>query len=658
MQNYEIDITNNEVHVLVAWPNAQKHLKYIKSIIEKYFTKFIEFPVDINNDLLIIKISKMYDLTHDEAVDRIKVCGFGKFSLFVVEDRKPHYQNIWRFGTGYTKTNTSISKCKNELREFLKHPFLLHSSNDQIEAKNNLRILLGSILNNNILNINEILTNNSEVFSFLNDVDDYLILRDFSPGDIDVLTRKTPKQYARLLGANHERLRFLNFNKDYPISPIDVVNVHHGIFCPIWCENMLTNKEFDNLKKVYRPNKEDLLFSLMYHYTLHKREIPELGKSLMNKIIIELGYKKLENLNYDNKRDCVYHLLKFLKKHNYSVPNPKDPKMYFDSNVAKYLRKKLYHEDLIYDPQKEIDFKKQIENLNLFDLAKNVANQYFKQKLKCVGIRRYNNICSTNSLMDTGFFEVTINANGAVHEYYLKIYYSEYKIILDSLTSSLTKSIKLSSQFLNTPIKLERHGKFMLSLEPFIRGKRIDEYIYENREKLTDKKIEQWLTSLKSSLKNANINHCDIHSRNIIISQDENVALLDFKTIKSNSERKISPITCFKSAPDDDNIAIEIVSGYLKNLLKGSELKGIYNPKIIPFIQKKFEEKFSKFNKNIKSGKVTIENFEKHVLENLEKTNASHLKDNLLDYYSKEEQFLFDFAETFATELHEIRLSN
>lgn len=619
LKQYKIDIKNNEIHVLVAWPNAQEHIKYIRSIVKKYFTKYTEFPLNINNELLISKICKMYDLTYNEATNRVQVCGLGKFSVFVIEDKEPHYQNIWRFGTGYTKTNASISECKSELREFLKHPFLLHSSNDQIEAKNNLRILLGPIHDNNILNFSEKLTNDSEIFSFLNDVDDYLILRDFSPGDIDVLTRKTPKQYARLLGANHERLRFLSFNKDYSISPIDVVNVHHGIFCPIWCENMLKNKEFDNLKKVFRPNKEDLLFSLMYHYTLHKREIPELGKLLMNKIIGELGYKRLENLNYDNKNDCVYHLLKFLKKHNYSVPNPKDPKMYFDTNVAKYIRKKLHHEDLIYDPQKEIDFKKQIKNLNLFDLAKNVANQYLKQKLKCVAIRRFNNICSKTFLMDTGFFEVTINANNTIHEYYLKIYYSEYKIILDALSSSLTKSVKVSSKFLNTPIKLERYGKFILSLEPFIRGKRIDEYVYENRKNLTAKKIDEWLRVLKSSLKNSKINHCDIHSKNIIISQEENIALLDFKTIKSNSEKKISPITCFKSAPDDDDIALEIMSAYLNNLLKGSKPKGIYNPKIISFIQKKFEAHFAKFNKNIKSAKVRIENFEQFILENLKK---------------------------------------
>jgi len=53
--------------------------------------------------------------------------------------------------------------------------------------------------------------------------------------------------------------------------------------------------------KVYRPNQEDLLFSLMYHYTLHKRQIPKLGQLLMNNIISELGYTKLFNLDYTNK---------------------------------------------------------------------------------------------------------------------------------------------------------------------------------------------------------------------------------------------------------------------------------------------------------------------------------------------------------------------
>ena len=257
-QNFEFK--NPEKHILVIWPNAQEHRETIISTANRYFK--VDSCVDINIDRTTLrdKMCRIYGISQSAADERLLVSGVGKLTAICVTDETPNYETIWRYGTGYTPTNVNISSCKAELRVIVGHPFLLHSSNDVAEAAKDIRILLGGHLENGLASFEELFKNDFSVFSYLSDVDEYLVLRDYSPGDIDVLTRLTPVQYSRLLNGYHRRLRFIEFEDRPDLSPIDVVNVHHGIFCPIWCENMLKSRQYDDETKRYRPDPENLLF--------------------------------------------------------------------------------------------------------------------------------------------------------------------------------------------------------------------------------------------------------------------------------------------------------------------------------------------------------------------------------------------------------------
>lgn len=648
-------IQNQDYHILVVWPNAQKHITEIKSVLKNFFLKFDEFPVEIEKKLYINKICKIYDISPDIAQERISVSGYGPFTVFILYEENPKYENIWRFGTGYTTTNVKISNCKVKLRKFLEHPFLLHSSNDQMEAKSNLRILLGRNIDGEIVNTNEKLNSNEEVFSFLNDVDDYLILRDYSKGDIDVLTRKTPKQFSKLLDAKHERFRFLTFGPKSLVSPIDVVNVHHNIFCPIWCENMLKNKVFDTEKKVFRPNKEDLLFSLMYHYTLHKRNFPLEAQLLIIDIIKELGYTQLLGIDFSNKKDSVYYLTKFLKKNNYSVPEPLDRKMYFDRDIVNYIRNKLDKVDLLYDPEIEKNILKEIKNVNLIDLASNMATQYLKSNKKCIAFSRFNNILTSHSFLDYGFFQVAVKIDDVNLDFVLKVFHSNYKEILDTLSESLLKSVKVKSEFLNVPLKVEIKGDLIFCIEPFVLGKRIDLFVYKNKESLSSEDIDNWLNNILSSLKNLGLTHSDIHEKNIIISADNNANLIDFKFLRLIKEKQLNPITCFKSTSNDDEKAILSLSSYLKGILKGKERRDLFNPKINDFIKDQFNLEFKNLNYDINSGKRKIDNFENFLLAKLNSSKKPFSQIKSITDCNKEEAYLLNFSQKFSKELEGIR---
>ena len=657
-QTNRLENNATEYHVLVVWPNAQQNIKSVKLVIEKYFSKYDEIILDINENIFIKKICKIYDINAEKSKERMEISGFGPFTVIVIYDHEPEYKNLWRFGTGYTDTNVKISQCKNQLRELLGHPFLIHSSNDQIEARMNLRVLLGRNIKGKLTNSNEVFSSNDTVFSFLNDVDDYLVLRDYSSGDIDILTRKTPGQYARLLDAKHKRLRFLDFQNSGSASPIDVVNVHHGIFCPIWSENMLRNKVHDPITNRFRPNKEDLLFSLMYHYVLHKPSIPELGKQLMREKIVDLNFTKLFDLDFNNKKGCVYHLLKFLRKNNYSVPKPMDPKMFFDLEIANHLRQGLNLKDLSFDPQKKVSFSSDKEKfsalLKKINLIK-LSNDLLNKNVPITYVRKYNTICTQEVFLDTAFINFRMEIDNGYRPYILKIFYSDYKIVLDEIEKSLSITVGINSEILNTPIKYERHRKFIFCLENSVTGENIENYVFKNREHISSKDIDKWLNEIQTSLDTAQLSHFDIHAKNILLSENQDIELIDFKTARSAQTGFVNPITCFKSSSDNDEKAIEILSIYLKKILAGGEIKGVYNPMIAKLIQDKFKHQFPDFNKIVQARRQYLENPSKVLTEKLKELDFIDPNTKFKENYSDEEKFLFSVTKEFSHELEQVR---
>ena len=88
---------------------------------------------------------------------------------------------------------------------------------------------------------------------------------------------------------------------------------------------------------------------------MHKRVIPDIGRTKMNELISQLGFSKLKNIDFNNKNDAVYHLTKFMLRNNYSVPKPLDDKMYFDQAVAAHLRKQLHLDELNYEPSSKVN---------------------------------------------------------------------------------------------------------------------------------------------------------------------------------------------------------------------------------------------------------------------------------------------------------------
>ncbi len=585
-----------EKHIFVLWPRAIEAKNDVLSLLQSHFAEVRQIEINIPDELLIQKTCKIYDIDEDAARKRLAVSGFGTFVVFEITDTQPLYDTIWRFGTGYTKTNTKIYACKTQIREKLGHAFMAHSSNDTREALKDLRIILGPRFHIDGTLAPEDFSSSEEVFNFLNETDEYLVLRDYSPGDIDVLTRRTPAQMARLLEAKHQRLRFLTFKPPSKANPLDIVNVHHGIFCPVWSNNMLQARVYDEDSKRYRPHPEDLLFSLLYHYVLHKRAIPASSFGLIQNLIATLKFDKLANINLTDKKEAVYHLLKFMRKNNYSAPIPMDPKMYFDVAVHRYMMNDLGLAQLKYDPEAVAPAAAKTPSPasagpSLPKLAAQLLTQAVSNKIVVDGDRKGNSLLR-HGLIETIRLPINVKSNGEDRPYLLKLFYSPYEPVLAALQTSLQLSIKAAGPGLCVPRNCVRVGQVIYTLEPKLSGRNLSEALPDLRAQNRLADILSQLEAIKTQLIAANLNHKDIHAKNIVVDSANRLQLIDFKYAGPRDQQIINAITPLKSTSDTDDVAFARLTENIQIFAQSGKMPGLYNPKIDALIAAKFTERF------------------------------------------------------------------
>ena len=135
-------LENQEKHIFVIWPNGMSKQKEIDKVIRKYFRMINFFERSLTGDELLTRLMRIYGLDSDSASNRLKVSGVGPLIIYTVLDNSVEYESLWLHGTGYTRANKLVYKCKHEIRNVLGHAWLAHSSNNTTESKQDIRIML------------------------------------------------------------------------------------------------------------------------------------------------------------------------------------------------------------------------------------------------------------------------------------------------------------------------------------------------------------------------------------------------------------------------------------------------------------------------------------------------------------------------------------
>ena len=336
----------SEVHLFIIWENAQKHKSNFLSKISQKLDIIGQHNItwgDFEDNLT--RFYRKRPVMSDKA-NRV---GKGTFTLIVVEDKSPKYEQR-NTSKGQETVNINIFDLKESFRSISGPPNdLIHATNNTVESNHDLTLLLGVNCNDyKSTNIPDILNTNlvgydgwkniSEMFYVLNNTLDYIVLRNWQPlpndflleghGDIDLLVDNL-KDAVYILKAKpvfpeKHRVHFKVKIGNQQI-PFDLRFVGDDYYDVNFEKDMLNTKV--SLRGFNTPNAYYHFYSLLYHAFIHKHNIKDDYKVTLSAMTEDYTPQDFTQVNASN-------ILKdFLTKHNYKITKPEPSVRYNEAGV-------------------------------------------------------------------------------------------------------------------------------------------------------------------------------------------------------------------------------------------------------------------------------------------------------------------------------------
>lgn len=311
-----------ELHLLIDWTcyfsDVENRIVSPLQIVKKIPMAKLEQKTEI--------ISKFYDVPVDD------FRGSTDFNVYLIKDTNPVY-DYRETSKGNHKVNVHLFDLKKSLRQ-ITGGYKIHATDNIQETKDNLKVL--GLFNENY---------KEKKFDTLKDVFDelnrhpqlkWIITHNFDNfvdgDDIDFLTDDY-FYFMRLLDAN-EKPKGGKFNsisdggksvRNYinvgsKDIPIDIRHIGDNFYDKKFQEEML-NARIKHPNGFYIPNKENHLYSLIYHAIIHKPNI----SPTYTKVFKEYGLKDSEI----NKTDLKNKLDKFMNENGYAYCKPEPSVGYF-----------------------------------------------------------------------------------------------------------------------------------------------------------------------------------------------------------------------------------------------------------------------------------------------------------------------------------------
>ena len=311
-----------ELHLLIDWTcyfsDLENRIVSPLQIVKKIPMAKLEQKTEI--------ISKFYDVPVDD------FRGSTDFNVYLIKDTNPVY-DYRETSKGNHKVNVHLFDLKKSLRQ-ITGGYKIHATDNIQETKDNLKVL--GLFNENY---------KEKKFDTLKDVFDelnrypqlkWIITHNFDNfvdgDDIDFLTDDY-FYFMRLLDAN-EKPKGGKFNsisdggksvRNYinvgsKDIPIDIRHIGDNFYDKKFQEEML-NARIKHPNGFYIPNRENHLYSLIYHAIIHKPNI----SPTYTKVFKEYGLKDSEI----NKTDLKNKLDKFMNENGYAYCKPEPSVGYF-----------------------------------------------------------------------------------------------------------------------------------------------------------------------------------------------------------------------------------------------------------------------------------------------------------------------------------------
>lgn len=342
-----------ERHLFIIWEKGLNKKDDIVKTLSKEFKIILEIFCEWDKKYFSKNISRFYGVNLKNKSHKIKHCGNGPFYLIVIEDSHPVY-GIRKTSKGFCYVNVNVFDKKLEYRRMTGGGHKIHGTNSTKEYINDIKKLLPKtwdnlnfIKNEKKLRLDQIdnkWNSLKELFTFLNDCEKYVILRNYQNlekevfncdslhPDIDILC-ENPKNIADLIGAKKTskksyRRQYYIFINEQKIF-LDLRALNENYYCYDFSNKILEDRI--KYKYFFVPNKLDHFYSLVYHSLIHKKEISSDYIHKISVISRELGLNFDFNLNID-----LFKILnKFLLLNNFKIVEPNDLSVYYNLSLIR-----------------------------------------------------------------------------------------------------------------------------------------------------------------------------------------------------------------------------------------------------------------------------------------------------------------------------------
>ena len=360
-----------EVHLFILWEKARIKEEKIIEDISCNFEILRIFEIEWSKENFSKNLSRFYGENLPKNSNKEKHCGNGAFLVIVVKDNNPLYR-IRKTSKGITCVNTNIFDSKEMYRFWTGGGHKIHGTNSIAEANHDLVLLLGVNVEDfkaKLKRTNYKKSNNKNVIKFMDDVTGsngwesihhlfyvlnastkYLVLRNFeclpdkynmeNHGDIDLLVENynNIKHITNSKEVFKSKFRVQNIVKIRGESLLfDYRFIGDDYFDSNWQKRMLANRIFDR-RGFFRVNDEDYFYSLLYHAFIHKSEISFDYKLRLSKLLKNINLSRINKRDIHDEKTLFETLLKYLKKNNFEMKEPRDFSVFFNPF---YTKKKM-----------------------------------------------------------------------------------------------------------------------------------------------------------------------------------------------------------------------------------------------------------------------------------------------------------------------------
>jgi hypothetical protein len=350
----------SEIQLFVIWSKGRYAERDILSDLVTKFEIIQTFSITWSPYMVHQNFTRFYDTKLPRNSQKETYAGAGEFKLIVVRDNSPNYD--YRITSkGRFFVNTKIFDSKAKYRELTGGGHKIHGTNDKLELKHDLVMLLGLSLNDFLKKYNKPNENNidialtqdlpgtmgwktfDELFYVLNECDEYIVLRNSdnisleyyqnNKGDIDLLVKDRNRcQY--LLGdlscIDSETKDDSKVSVDNKVILFELYEAGHNLFDANYEKHLFRNKVLKG--NMYCLPDELEFYTLLYHALLfnknlsdkHRERITTIVKQKEEFQLLEVTQKSLMNL-----------LVEYFSKLGVEFIAPNDGTIYFNFDLLK-----------------------------------------------------------------------------------------------------------------------------------------------------------------------------------------------------------------------------------------------------------------------------------------------------------------------------------